>query len=67
MVLEHYVLSAADIAAALSRSKAWVSVRLGLLAQMSEPVRRQLFAGAFPVYGYMYTLRPFMRPTSLGL
>jgi len=34
---------------------------LGLLAQMSESVRRQLFAGAFPVYGYMYVLRPFMR------
>jgi hypothetical protein len=54
-------LSVADIAAQLSRSKAWVSVRVGLLAQMSESVRRQLFAGAFPVYGYMYVLRPFMR------
>jgi hypothetical protein len=43
----------ADIAAALSRSKGWVSMRLGLLAQMSEPVRRQLFAGAFPVYCFM--------------
>ena len=53
--------SVADIAAQLSRSKAWVSVRVGLLAQMSESVRRQLFAGAFPVYGYMYVLRPFMR------
>jgi len=51
----------ADIAAELSRSKAWVSVRLGLIARMSEPVRRQLFAGAFPVYCYIYTLRPFMR------
>jgi KorB domain len=54
-------MNVADIAAALSRSKAWVSVRLGLLAQMSEGVRRQLFAGAFPVYAYMYVLRPFMR------
>jgi hypothetical protein len=51
----------ADIAAKLSRSNAWVSVRLGLIARMSEPVRRQLFAGAFPVYCYIYTLRPFMR------
>ncbi len=54
-------LSVADIAAQLSRSKAWVSVRVGLIAQMSESVRRHLFAGAFPVYGYMYVLRPFMR------
>jgi hypothetical protein len=28
---------------------------------MSEPVRRQLFAGAFPVYSYMSLLRQFMR------
>ena len=54
-------LSVAQIAAELSRSKAWVSVRLGLIAEMSAPVRRQLFAGAFPVYSYMYTLRQFMR------
>jgi predicted transcriptional regulator len=59
-------LSVADIAAQLSRSKAWVSLRLGLLAQMSEPVRRQLFAGAFPVYAYMYVLRPFMRLNGEG-
>jgi len=51
----------ADIAARLCRSKAWVSVRLGLLEPMSELVRRQLFAGAFPVYCYMYVLRRFMR------
>jgi hypothetical protein len=56
----------ADIAAQLSRSKAWVSVRLGLIARMSEPVRRQLFAGAFPVYSFMYVLRPFMRLNGEG-
>ena len=54
-------LSVPEIAAQLSRSKAWVSLRLGLLAQMSPVVRDQLFAGAFPVYSYMYTLREFMR------
>jgi len=54
-------MNVAQIAAELSRSKAWVSVRLGLLAQMSVKVRQQLFAGAFPVYSYMYTLRQFMR------
>jgi hypothetical protein len=60
-------MSLAEIASELSRSKAWVSVRLGLLAQMSEPVRRQLFAGAFPVYSFMYTLRPFMRLNGVSL
>ena len=54
-------LSVAQIAAELSRSKAWVSLRLGLLGQMSATVRQKLFSGAFPVYSYMYTLRSFMR------
>lgn len=54
-------MSVAQIALELSRSKSWVSMRLGLIAEMSAPVRRQLFAGAFPVYSYMYALRQFMR------
>jgi hypothetical protein len=54
-------LSVAEIAAELTRSKAWVSVRVGLIAEMSGPVRRQLFAGAFPVYSYLYTLRQLTR------
>jgi len=54
-------MSVADIAEALSRSKAWVSMRLGLMAEMSEAVRARIFSGAFPVYPYMYTLRQFMR------
>lgn len=54
-------LSLADIAAELSRSKAWVSMRAGLIAGMSDTVRQHLFGGAFPAYSYMYTLRPFMR------
>jgi len=54
-------LNVAQIAAELSRSKSWVTMRLGLLAEMSEAVRRQLFAGAFPVYSYMYLMRQFMR------
>jgi len=58
--------SVAEIAAELSRSKSWVSMRLGLLAEMSGPVRRELFAGAFPVYSYMYTLRQFRRMNGVG-
>ncbi|MGH7969711.1 MAG: ParB/RepB/Spo0J family partition protein, partial [Limisphaerales bacterium] len=59
-------MSAAEMAVQLDRSKSWVSMRLGLLAEMSEPVRRALFAGAFPVYCYMYTLRRFMRMNGVG-
>ncbi|MFH1574617.1 MAG: ParB N-terminal domain-containing protein [Acidobacteriota bacterium] len=54
-------MSVAQLAEALARSKAWVSLRLGLLAEMTPAVRGKLFAGAFPVYAYMYNVRPFMR------
>jgi hypothetical protein len=54
-------LSVAEIAQHLARSKAWVSLRLGLLRELSPLVREALFAGAFPVYSYLYTLRSFRR------
>jgi len=59
-------LSVAQIAERLSRSKSWVSMRVGLIGEMSEGVRRALFSGAFPVYPYMYTLRQFMRMNAGG-
>jgi predicted transcriptional regulator len=54
-------MSVADIAEQLSRSKSWVSMRVGLIGEMSDAVRENLFGGRFPVYPYMYTLRQFMR------
>jgi hypothetical protein len=60
-------LSVAQIAEELSRSKAWVSLRLGLIGEMSAPIRDKLFTGAFPVYPYMYTLRHFMRMNRVKL
>jgi hypothetical protein len=59
-------MSVAQIAAELSRSKAWVSMRLGLVEQMSPAVSEELFAGRFSVYSYMYSLRPFMRMNGVG-
>ncbi len=56
-------LSVAEIAALLSRSKAWVVMRMGLIDGLSATVRRKLFDGAFPVYAYMYTIRRIMRIT----
>lgn len=56
-------LSVGEIAEALSRSKAWVSVRLGLLKALSPVVREALFAGDFPVHSYLYSVRPFKRLT----
>jgi hypothetical protein len=58
-------LSVAEVAETLSRSKAWVSMRRTLLDEMSPPIQRILFRGAFPVYSYMYTLRQFRRMNSV--
>ena len=54
-------MSVGEMAEELSRSKSWVSMRLGLIGEMSEAVREKIFSGGFPVYSYMYTLRQFMR------
>lgn len=54
-------MTVSEIAAELSRSKAWVSMRVGLIGEMSERVRQEIFSGRFPIYAYMYTLRQFMR------
>lgn len=58
---DRHGMNPAQIAGALSRSKSWVSMRTGLMREMSDRVRQKLFSGAFPVYSYMYTLRQFMR------
>ena len=54
-------LSVAEMATTLGVSKAWVSMRLGLMAELSPKVRAHLFSGSFPVYSYMYIVRSFMR------
>ena len=54
-------MTVAEIATELSRSKAWVSMRLGLIAEMRPGVRAKLLGGEFPVYPYMYVVRQFMR------
>lgn len=58
-------LSVTDIASRLERSKAWVSVRLGIIDEMSQVVREEVFSGRFPLRSYMYTLRQFTRVNSI--
>lgn len=58
---EAHKMCVAEIAEKLERSKAWVSLRIGLMDEMSEYVREKIFNGEFPIYSYMYTLRQFMR------
>jgi len=53
-----------DIAGLLEKSKSWVSMRTGILGEMSEYVMKQIFEGNFPVYSFMYTLRQFIRMNS---
>ena len=59
-------LSLPEIAEKLSRSKGWVSMRKNLLEEMSPAIQQLLFRGAFPVYCYMYTLRPFRRMNTIS-
>ena len=54
-------LSVDQMAQLLEKSKGWVSMRLGLIEQMSEIVMEKIFKGQFPAYSYMYSLRPFIR------
>jgi len=54
-------MSVLEIATSLERSKAWVSMRLGIIEKMSDCVRQKIFEGKFPVYSYMYTLTQFIR------
>ena len=56
-----FQLTNGEIAKRLGRSAAWVSVRLGMLSQMSPTVRELVFSGKFSVRAYLYTVRHFTR------
>jgi len=60
-----YALSVSEIAQALECSKAWVSVRLGMIGEMSQVLREAVFSDRFPLRSYMYTLRQFTRVNSI--
>ncbi len=61
----HYGLTVSEISHRLERSKAWVSVRLGIVDEMSPVLRDEVFSDRFPVRCYMYTLRQFTRVNSI--
>lgn len=50
-----------EIANSLERSPAWVSIRLGIISEISETVRAAIFSGRFPARSYLYTLRNITR------
>lgn len=61
-----YKMTSVDIAAQLEKSTSWVSMRAGLLHEMSETVTEKIFKGEFPTYSYMYTLRQFIRMNAIA-
>jgi hypothetical protein len=61
---EVHKMNLVEIAQMLERSKSWVSMRLGIIAEMSDGIREKIFRGQFPAYSYMYTLRQFIRMNS---
>jgi len=54
-------LSISGIASRLEVSPAWVSVRLGIIDEMSETVKNKIFSGKFPIRSYMYSIKHFTR------
>ncbi len=54
-------MGVSEIARLLEKSNGWVSMRVGILREMSDCVMEKIFSGDFPVYSYMYTLRRFIR------
>jgi hypothetical protein len=58
---QQYGMSIYDIAASLCRSPSWVSMRLGMLDELSSLVRGKIMSGAFPARAYLYGLKGFTR------
>ena len=54
-------MSTAEIATDLEKSTGWVSMRTGMIHEMSDVVKAAIFSGDFPAYSYLYTLRRFIR------
>ncbi|MCP4932836.1 MAG: chromosome partitioning protein ParB [bacterium] len=61
-----YGMSNTDIAGVLEKSKAWVSVRTGLLGEMTPYVLDKIMRGIFPAYSWLYAMRQFMRVNSIS-
>ena len=59
-------MSVSEIARLVDKSKGWVGMRVGMIGQMSPLVMHKLFSGQFPVYAYMYSLRPFIRMNGIN-
>ena len=59
-------MSIYDIARRLDRSPAWVSLRLGVLDDLSPLVREKIVSGAFSARAYLYGIKGFTRVNNIG-
>ena len=59
-------MSIYDIAQRLDRSPSWVSMRLGVLDDLTPLVRDKLLSGAFPARAYLYGIKGFTRVNNIG-
>jgi ParB/RepB/Spo0J family partition protein len=59
-------MSIYDIAQRLDRSPSWVSMRLGILDDLTPLVREKILSGAFPVRAYLYGIKGFTRVNNIG-
>ena len=62
----HYSLSIYDIAMRLGRCPSWVSMRLGMIEELSPLVRAKILSGAFPARAYMYGIKRFTRVNKIS-
>jgi hypothetical protein len=58
---KNYAMTLSRIASFLGCSVAWVSLRHGMLEQMSQTVRDCIFSGKLPLRCWLYAIRPFTR------
>jgi hypothetical protein len=63
---KNYGLSIYDIARRLGRCPSWVSMRLGMIGELSELVRAKIMSGAFPARVYMYGIKVFTRVNKIS-
>jgi hypothetical protein len=64
---KQYGMSIYDIAVSLGRSPSWVSMRLGMLDELSSLVRGKIMSGAFPARAYLYGLKGFTRVNKIPM
>jgi predicted transcriptional regulator len=55
-----------DIAQKLDRSPSWVSMRLGMIEELSDLVREKIMSGAFPARAYLYGIKGFTRVNNIA-